>query len=152
MSTHASKLVINGDSIKAIQMGNAMPVDEVTGKHMKSNLIVVPELEYLTDGSTIVLSPDVMVNDDNSESYVVTITSADGQISVLYYDVKSGLRVKTETRSEDQVTSVVETSDYREVNGIRFPYSIKNYISGQELNFKVSEIKVNSGISDEEFK
>jgi outer membrane lipoprotein-sorting protein len=152
MSTHASKLVINGDSIKAIQMGNAMPVNEVTAKQMRANLNLVPELLYLTDGSTVVLAPDVVVNDDGSESYAVTITPADGQTIVQYYDVKTGFRVKTETRTGDQVSAVVESSDYREVNGIKFPYSIKNFIGGQELNFKVTEIKVNSGLSDEDFK
>jgi hypothetical protein len=83
----------------------------------------------------------------------VTVTFAGGgQTSVQYYDVKTGLKVKAETRTGEVVSAVVENSDYREVNGIKFPYSIKNYIGGQELNFKVSEIKVNSGISDEEFK
>ncbi|SFE52285.1 hypothetical protein SAMN05518672_10785 [Chitinophaga sp. CF118] len=152
MTTHASKVLIIGDSVKAVQMGNPVPMDEATAKHMKSNMNIIPELLYQTDGSTLELSPEVIVNDDSSESYQLTITSADGQTNVQYYDVKTGFRVKTESRNGDQVTSVIETSDYRDVNGIKFPYAIKNFISGQELNFKVDEIKVNSGLGDEAFK
>jgi hypothetical protein len=152
MDTHASKMVINGDSIKAVQMGNPVPLDENTKARMKANQQIVPELGYLTDGSTLALAPDMATDDAGNEIYVVTVTTPDNQVLTLYYDAKTGYKTKTETRSGEQVTSSTETSDYRDVNGIKFPYAIKNLISGQELNFKVTDIKVNSGIKDEEFK
>jgi hypothetical protein len=152
MDTHASKILITGDSVKMIQMGSSVPVDNATRLKMKANQQIVPELVYLTDGSTFVLSPDIVTDDAGIDTYQVTVTTPDAQTLVLYYDVKTGFRIKTETRSGDQVTSVVESSDYREVGGIKFPYAIKNFISGQELNFKVTDLKVNSGLSDEEFK
>ncbi|SEW46728.1 hypothetical protein SAMN05428988_6493 [Chitinophaga sp. YR573] len=152
MDTHASKILINGDSVKMIQMGNAVPVDAATRQKMKANQQIVPELSYLTDGSTFTLSPDITTDDTGNDSYVVTVVTPDGQSIVLYYDVKTGYRIKTETHVGDQVASVVESSDYRDVSGIKFPYSLKNFISGQELNFKVTDLKVNSGLSDEEFK
>jgi hypothetical protein len=152
MDTHASKILISGDSVKMIQMGNAVPVDAATRQKMKANQQIVPELSYLTDGSTFTLSPDIFTDDAGNDSYVVTVAAPDGQTIVLYYDVKTSYRVKTEAHVGDQVASVVESSDYRDVAGIKFPYSLKNFISGQELNFKVTDLKVNSGLSDEDFK
>jgi hypothetical protein len=152
MDTHASKILISGDSVKMIQMGNAVPVDAATRQKMKANQQIVPELSYLTDGSTFTLSPDIFTDDAGNDSYVVTVAAPDGQTIVLYYDVKTSYRVKTEAHVGDQVASVVESSDYRDVSGIKFPYSLKNFISGQELNFKVTDLKVNSGLSDEDFK
>jgi outer membrane lipoprotein-sorting protein len=119
---------------------------------MKDNQQIVPELSYLSDGATFALSPDITTDDAGNDSYVVTVTVRDGQTVVIFYDVKTGYRVKAETHNGAQVSAVVESGDYRDVNGIKFPYSLKNFIGGQELNFKVTDLKVNSGLSDEEFK
>jgi outer membrane lipoprotein-sorting protein len=43
-------------------------------------------------------------------------------------------------------------SDFRSVDGILFPFKIKQKLGNQEMEFNVTGIKINSGIPDEEFK
>ena len=43
-------------------------------------------------------------------------------------------------------------SDYREVEGVKFPFMIAQSMGPQSFEFKVSEIKVNEGVSEEDFK
>ncbi len=73
-----------------------------------------------------------------------------------YYDMISGLKVKevktvkTPDGKEIKVPSVF--SDYKEVNGIKFPHSIGLKSGPMDLNFVVKEIKINEGVSDADFQ
>ncbi|CEN37487.1 hypothetical protein CCAN12_700052 [Capnocytophaga canimorsus] len=46
----------------------------------------------------------------------------------------------------------VFTKIYKEVNGVKFPFTISIAIMGQTLDFKVQEIKINSDVSDADFE
>jgi hypothetical protein len=142
------KLRINGDSISMMQNGEVFPVTEEMKKGIKENLRIFPEL-YLTDTAyTFQLSP-VLESINGSFAYVVTITSPSGNSTKNYYDEKTGLKIK-EDPAEGSNTQ--ELSDYRDVyNGIKFPFIKKTMAGGQEIEFKVKEIKVNSGLADSEF-
>ena len=50
------------------------------------------------------------------------------------------------------MTSVQDLSDYREVNGVLFPYSQKITTGPQIIGLAASEIVVNDGVSAEDFK
>lgn len=73
-----------------------------------------------------------------------------------YYDMISGLKVKelktvkTPDGKEIKVPSVF--SDYKEVNGIKFPHSIGLKSGPMDLNFVVKEMKINEGVSDADFQ
>ena len=43
-------------------------------------------------------------------------------------------------------------SDYREVEGVKFPFMISQSMGPQSFEFKVSEILVNEGVSEGDFK
>ncbi|MCP1997025.1 pitrilysin family protein [Flavobacterium sp. HSC-61S13] len=71
-----------------------------------------------------------------------------------FYDVATGLKVATFTTVEQGgQTGVQEVyySDYKEVKGVKFPYTIKMNV-GIEIELKVSEIKINEGVTDADFK
>lgn len=152
MGAHASRLIINGDSVIAEQMGNRMPVDASMKNELKSSLELFPEKQYLSDGAKLVLSPDFeQVN--GKDVYKLLVTEPDGELIELYYDAATYYKVKSVNKQGEQVTGMLEFSDYKDVNGIKFPYTLVNTIGGnQQINFKVNEIKVNSGLSDGEFK
>ena len=42
-------------------------------------------------------------------------------------------------------------SDYKDVNGIKFPYSIGIKSGPMDLKFEVKEIKINEGVTDADF-
>jgi zinc protease len=72
-----------------------------------------------------------------------------------YYDINSGYKIM----DEKPVTSAQKTflqqtyySDFRSVDGIFFPFKIKQKLGQQNMEFDVTSIKVNLGIDDSEFK
>ncbi|SDH06918.1 M1 family metallopeptidase [Chitinophaga filiformis] len=152
MNVHATKLVVNGDSVSAIQMGNPIPVDAASRERIRANLTLIPEVEYLKDGVEIHLSPNIVTDDNGKETYLITVKEDEDLVTELYYDVATGFLAKKISRSGDQETGAIETSDYREVNGVKFPFLLKNNIGGQQIDFKVDEIKINSGLTDTDFK
>lgn len=152
MNVHASKLVINGDSISAVQMGAPMPLNEEAKASIRANLALVPELDYLNDVSLLKLASNIVTGDDGKDTYMITVEKGNDEVVELYYDVATGYKVKTVNRNGEQITGSIETSDYRDVNGIKFPYLLKNNLGGQQIDFKVKEVKVNSGLNDTDFK
>ncbi|MFT6869032.1 MAG: zinc protease [Polaribacter sp.] len=74
----------------------------------------------------------------------------------VFYSVKTGLKgkeiktVKGPDGADVQVPSVF--SDYKEVNGIKFPHSIVLKSGPMNLDFKVKEIKINEGVTDADFE
>ncbi len=152
MNVHATKLVVNGDSVSAIQMGNPIPVDAASRERIRANLTLIPEVEYLKDGVEIHLSPNIVTDDNGKETYLITVKEDEDLVTELYYDVATGFLVKKISRNGDQETGAIEASDYREVNGVKFPFLLKNNIGGQQIDFKVDEIKINSDLTDTDFK
>lgn len=74
--------------------------------------------------------------------------------SMLYYDVKTGLKTLTSTTSErggQKMTSTVAYSDYKDVKGIKVPYNIV-MSQGREIDFKMTDVKINEGVTDGDFQ
>jgi hypothetical protein len=152
MNTHASKLIVNGDSVSALQMGNPVLLDAASKEHIKTNLILIPELGYLNAGTNMTLSPNLITDDSGKDSYMITVKEDDDNVTELYFDVATGYLLKKITMDGEQMTGSIETSDYREVNGIKYPYLLRNSIGGQIIEFKVEQVKVNNGLPDTDFK
>jgi len=101
---------------------------------------------------------------DASTLTLVSLTAIDGvdvyklnvdEDSYRYYDAATGLLVRTEKSEEAQgqtITSVQDLSDYREVNGVLFPFEQKITAGPQVIELTASEIVVNDGVSAEDFK
>ena len=71
-----------------------------------------------------------------------------------YYDVKSFLKVMDEKPRKAAQGVFMQQSwyyDYKTVDGILYPFKIKQKLGKQEMEFNVTNIKINSGIPDEEF-
>ncbi|WP_208328339.1 insulinase family protein [Flavobacterium poyangense] len=80
-------------------------------------------------------------------------TIKDGK-TVYYYDVKSGLKVaklKVKEQSGQSTTQTTYFNDYKDIKGIKVPFNIVQN-AGFELDIKMSDIKINEGVSDADFK
>ncbi len=87
---------------------------------------------------------------DDKDAYVVTVSSKYGGELKEYFDVNTGLKLKKEATTTAGQSSTTY-SDYREVDGIKFPYA--ETISSQvDIPLKVTDVKINSGLKDEDFK
>ncbi|WP_299683498.1 pitrilysin family protein [uncultured Tenacibaculum sp.] len=87
---------------------------------------------------------------DGSNAYVLKYNDLE-----VFYDVKTGYKVKTiktvkTPRGDQQIPT--NFSDYKEVNGVKFPHKIIQKMGPMELNFQVKEIKINEGVTDADFK
>ncbi|MCF6351233.1 MAG: hypothetical protein L3J23_09450, partial [Flavobacteriaceae bacterium] len=51
-----------------------------------------------------------------------------------------------------EMTQVFEFSDYKEVNGLKFPHLMKMGMGPMTLEFKTTEIKINEGVVDADFE
>ena len=86
---------------------------------------------------------------NGSDAYVIK----EGK-TTYFYDVKSGLKV-AETKVSEQggqpITQTTNFNDYREVKGVKVPFNIVQNV-GFELDIKMSDIKINEGVSDADFQ
>ena len=87
---------------------------------------------------------------NGADAYVVTVTSATGNVMKEYFDASTGLKLRKEAIG-GPVPAVSDYSDYKEVNGILFPH-IEDINQGTQLKLTVTDIKVNSGLKNEDFK
>ena len=72
-----------------------------------------------------------------------------------YYDVSTGFKIMdVKPVNSAQRTYLQETyySDFRSVDGIYFPFKIRQKLGQQNMEFDVISIKINSGIDDSEFR
>ncbi|MDC1324477.1 insulinase family protein [Flavobacteriaceae bacterium] len=131
----------------AEQQGQKMPMseDELAEKADEKGLF--PET-YL-DANTLMLVSLTAI--DGVDVYKLKVKEA----SFRYYDAATGLLVRTEKAEEaqgQQITSVHDYSDYKEVNGVLFPHEQKITAGPQVIGMAASEIVVNKGVSVEDFK
>lgn len=87
---------------------------------------------------------------DGNPTYVIISDKTEA-----FYDVKSGLKVKeviTSEVGEKEVKNPINYSDYKTVNGIKFPHKISMKMGPMSMEFIVQEIKINEGVTDADFK
>lgn len=141
------------------QQGGAkkdLTAEEIAQKKVFTSL--TEQLDYLSNpGFKLAVKSTQKVN--GADAYQVLVTDPTGKTTTEYYDVKSKLLVKSETTSVTDnvsVTQSMELSDYRKVGNVLFPYKQAMTISAggqnQNLVMNVGEIKLNTGVSAEDFK
>jgi hypothetical protein len=149
MSTTAQKLVVNGDSVSMISMGNPAPVNDAIRNRYKEQAFPFPEINYNSAGYTLQLAP-TLYNIDGKDAYVITVTSPAGSVSKKYYDAQTGLKLRDEVVSE-QGNATYDYNNYKEVSGIMLPFS-QTVSQGVDFTLTVTDAKINSGLKDEDFK
>ena len=145
----------DGESVMIIQQGIKQDVtleqeEEVIflSKHAISELVLLNNY----DDYTFEIEPIIMI--DGNEAYGLKTISPLGKENITYYDKKTGLKIQQTSYDKisngQVVPNVIEYGDYKLVDGILFPFSIK--IKNQGLNFKVVNIDLNSGLAKSHFK
>jgi hypothetical protein len=92
---------------------------------------------------------------DSVDCFSIKLVLPSGIRWFQYYDVETGLRVK-ETKEIQTKQGLFEQetffSDYREVSGLKFPFTIKQYFGIQEIDLTVTSIEINTGLDDSVFE
>ena len=86
-------------------------------------------------------------------TYKVALTPEEGVAEFRFFDKETGLISKTATPVQMQGGTAVETfiSDYREVDGIKLPFSVSEIFHGKELKMTMKEAKNNVEIPADTF-
>lgn len=156
MNLVAAKVILNGDSVHMEQMGRPTPVtDESARKGLQEESIIFPELLYNQAGSGYSMKLTSIKNIDDVDAYELIVTSPSGETTTEYFDVKTGLKIR-ELKSIELMGANQEVSsdykDYKEVNGILFPYTIHLDQGMYNYTLTISSLEVNSNIPDTDFK
>jgi zinc protease len=136
----------NGSEGYTEQQGMKMPMSETKLAEKTEEKGLFPET-YL-DATTLTLVSLTAV--EGVDAYKVKVK----EDSFRYYDAASGLLVRTEKTEEAQgqkVTSVEDLSDYRNVNGVLFPFGRKITAGPQVIGMSASNITTNEGVSADDF-
>jgi len=157
-SNTVMKEAFDGDKGYQQQMGNKkdMTADEIAQKKVFTSL--TEQLDYLTNPA-FKLAVKGIQKVNGADAYQVSVTDPTGKASTEYYDVKSKLLVKNESTTTSNNTAVnvtLDFGDYRKVGNVMFPYkqTITQSAGGQDQTFDmtVTDIKLNSGVTADDFK
>lgn len=111
-----------------------------------------PELYYDTLGVEKKLVGVEKV--DDKDAYKIQY-SADGKDWFDYFDTQTGLKVKRTATIESprgKMETDVRFGNYKEVNGIKFPFTRSQKMGQFEMTMETQSIKLNKGIDDKQFK
>jgi outer membrane lipoprotein-sorting protein len=104
-------------------------------------------VDYKAKGSTLALVGKEQVN--GAAAFKLKLTRSDGNIEWIYLDVTSYLDIKEEgTHTIQGVQHDVETfiSDYRDVDGLKYPYAVRSGVKGdanQQQSLTIDQVELN---------
>lgn len=92
---------------------------------------------------------------ENSDAYKIEAEMPSGKKWTEYYDIKTGLKVrqvKSLGPEAGNMNQVTDFSDYREVEGIKYPFKLIQTMGPQRIELNVVYMKVNQGLKDDLFE
>ena len=140
------KQVVNEKGAYVVQQGQRKNIEGADLAEMKASAIPFEEMQ-LAKKTEITLTGIESIN--GNEAYAVQ----NGK-TTLYYEVKSGLKIadsKTQEQGGNKVTVTTYYKDYRDVKGVKIPFNIIQNV-GFELDIKMSDVKINDGVTDADFQ
>ena len=140
------KQVINETSGYIVQQGQRIDITGEPLAEMKKSAVL---FEEMTMASKPGVTLDGIETINGKEAYVIK-----NGTTKLYYDVTTGLKIadaKTMEQGGQSITQTNSYGDYRAVKGVKVPYNIIQNV-GFELDIKISDVKINEGVTDADFK
>ncbi len=139
----------DGQNGYMMQQGQKIPMEAKDVESSKAKKGLFPELSV--DVADITL--ESMVSVEGKDAYKVKVMKGE-EATYRYYDVATGYLMRTESTSEAQgqsVTTVTDYSNYKAVDGVMIPHTMKVTTGPQSFTFDATEVKINEGVSAEDF-
>ncbi len=139
------KQIFNGATGFVAAQGQKIPYTEEQVVAAKAEAHPFPEM--IAENATLEGIEDV----DGQEAYAVKMD----ETTTNYYSKDSGLKVKqvkTMKQGPQTMTIPITYSDYREVEGVKFPFQLSQTMGAMTLTFQVSDVKVNEDVTDADFE
>ncbi len=126
---------------------------DITGnqlENMKNSVFPNPFLNYKERGMTVELAGKEKVGE--REAYVLIVKPKSGSVARQFVDAESYLPVKLVVKIDipeiGQVEQTSEFSDYRDVDGIKIPFTVKATSAVQSFTISVTKVEHNVKIDE----
>lgn len=146
----------NGTTGYQMQMGNKKEMDADEIGDSKDQKSIFPQLFY-NSGYTLENAGTEKVYGKNA--YKIKVTSPSGKSHTESYDVASGFLVKSEMSTKmagQDATQTLQYGNYKKVGNIMVPFSTtitaQTPMGQQEFTIDTKEIKLNEGVTADDFK
>lgn len=143
-----SKQVLNGDNAFAVQQGQKIPVQGEQYDRLKAASVPFPELAQVENPEVKLVGAEKV---DGKPAYVVDMANGE----TLYFDIETGLKLRKKAvinMGPQSIEQVTNFSNYQEVEGIKFPFTISQSFGPQNFDFNVSKIEINPELSASDFE
>lgn len=145
----------DGEQGVAIAMGQEQKLEGEALEAIKQQAHIFPEAEYGKKGYELALAGIETV--EGKKAYRVDVTAPSGNKSTEYFDIQTGLKVRSASTQPgpggEQVTIINDYGDYREAEGIRMPFELKASGMGPfPIALKVESVEINKGLEDSIFE
>lgn len=140
------KMIFDGEKGYQAAQGQRMDYTEEQNTANKKIAGAVRELN-VADGVELV----GIENINGEDAYAVKINETTKE----FYSVETGLKIQTATTVEQMgqtATTTIDYSDYKEVNGVKFPFKLTQKVGPMEIEINIEEVKVNEGVTDKDFE
>jgi zinc protease len=148
------QIIYYNDGKGELKIGNE--VTKIEDKEL-DRLKVDATMQFLLDPEQYGVKSEVLPNEfvDSVDCFVIKFTLPSGIRWFQYFNVETGLKFK-ETKEIQTKQGLFEQEsyflDYREVDGLKYPFKIKQYLGLQVIELTVTSIEVNSGLDDSVFE
>lgn len=146
--------IVNGNKAKVGQMGQFKVLEGDAATSTVNQAILIPEL-YVgrSDTKAEIKGMEIV---EGRKTYVLDILRNGESTGLHYYDVETGMKLRTvvsELSGDELVTQTIDYSDYKEINGVKFPFTTKLSGGGMPmpLIMKAKSIETNVKIEDSAF-
>lgn len=136
------------------QMGQKKDLEEKDIKEALDERGIIPQLYYIgSDFKTSYLGTGKVGNDD---AYKLKVTKPSGKVSIEYYSMKTSLLLREESTNTspkgDEMSVTTDYSNYKKVGNVLFPFTITQIAGEQEIVMNATDIKINEGVTEADFK
>lgn len=142
-----SKVKTTQEKTIASAMGQEHEMPAEMHAAMKNSLLIFPELSYKERGVKLTLDGITQINGKDAYKLIVE----DGSVkTVEYFDVESGLKVKTESATAGEI----EYLAYKEFDGVKIPttLSVKTPQLPAAMQMTMTNVEVNPTLTDADFE
>ena len=152
-----NKNLFDGTTGYQEQMGQKKEMSKEEIEEKKGLTSLFDQVDYLTGNYKLKVTGTEKI--EGKDAYKVEVTLPGGKSQTEYYDTQSHLLVRLvkEVQATNMtISNTVTYGDYKKVGNIMFPHTQQVSVSanGQEQNFemKVTDIKLNEGVTAADFK
>lgn len=158
MGNVVDKQLFDGTTGYQERGGQKVPLPEEDVKARKLATSMFEQLDYIA-GTNYKLVGKGIVKVDGKDACQLEVTSPSGKTQTEYYDVASKLLVKQESALQMNgmdVNQYVVFSDYRKAGAVLMPYKFVQTVEAggqqQAMEFVTTEVKINEGVAETDFK